>query len=116
MVDFDFYQTVYQGGAIQTEAEFRELERTAAAQLRRYKRIYTVKGRCKWSDKLAVCAMCDGLYGFQAAQAGSAISSASIGSVSTSFKAADVDVSAKAQARELLSRAGLYLEISRGVG
>lgn len=116
MVDFEFYQTVYQGGTIQTEREFRELEREAEAQLRRYKRIYTVRCRCKANEKMAVCAMCDSLYGFQMAQCGGAVSSASIGSVSTSYNTADVDVSAKAQSRELLHRAGLYLEISRGVG
>lgn len=117
MVNFDFYQTAYQGGTIQTEGEFRELEREAAAQLRSYKRIYTVRSRCRDSEKMAVCAMCDSLYGFQLAQSGGgAVSSARIGSVSTTFKAADVDVSAKAQSRELLRCAGLYLDIYRGVG
>lgn len=115
LVDFNFYQTVYQGSAIPTEEEFRELSREAEAQLRRYERIYTVTGGSK-AKSMAICAMSDSLYGFQTAQSGGVVTSSSVGSVSTSYQVAAVDVSAKAQSQELYRRACIYLEISRGCG
>ncbi len=116
MVDFCYYQTVYQGGAIPTEAEWRDLSREAEAQLRRYERIYTVEGDDN-AKSMAICAMADSLYGFQIAQSGGgAVASTSVGSVSTSYKVAEVDTSAKAQSQELYRRASLYLDIRRGCG
>lgn len=41
MVDYEFYSSVYHGGAIPDD-DWAELEARAADQLRRYKRIYTV--------------------------------------------------------------------------
>ncbi len=115
MVDLNYYQTVYQGSTIPTEEEFRELSREAEAQLRRYERIYTVEGDDN-AKSMAICAMADSLYGFQAAQSGGAVASTSVGSVSTSYKVAEVDTSPKAQSLELYRRASLYLDIRRGCG
>lgn len=115
MVDFNFYQTVYQGSTIPTEGEFRELSREAEAQLRRYERVYTVEGDDD-AKSMAICAMADSLYGFQVAQCGGTVASSSIGSVSTSYQVAEVDTSPKAQSQELYRRASLYLDIQRGCG
>ncbi len=115
MVDFTFYQTVYQGGTIPTEADFRDLSREAEAQLRRYERIYTVEGDDD-ARSMAICAMADSLYAFQVAQTSGSIASSSIGSVSTGYNVAEVDASPKAQSQELYRRASLYLDIKRGCG
>lgn len=69
-------------------------------------------------EAMAVCAMADALAYFIAAQNGmGAVASASIGSVSVSYGNAgnSVDVSPKAQERELYRCACQYLEINRGV-
>ena len=65
---------------------------------------------------MAVCAMADALYYFETAANGGAVTSSSIGSVSSSQQAPEVDVSAKAQNRELYRCASLYLDIYRGCG
>ena len=117
MVDFEFYHGTYQGTAL-TAADWVTFSRRAEEQLRRYKRIYTVTAPEEDSEGLAVCAMADALAYFSAAQNGSggAVASASIGSVSVSYGAQAVDCSPKAQERELLRCARLYLDIYRGVG
>lgn len=70
-------------------------------------------------EAMAVCAMADALAYFFAAQNGmGAVASASIGSVSVSYGNAvnSVDLSPKAQGRELYRCARQYLDIYRGVG
>ena len=118
MVDLEFYMNVYHGESIPQDS-WSEYETRAAAQLSRYKRIYTVKAPEENSEAFAVCAMADALYGFDliANGEGGAVQSASIGSVSVSYGSANanaVDVSPKAQARELYRCACLYLDIYRG--
>lgn len=120
MVEYAFYIDKYHGGSI-PEAEWPFYEGKAAAQLRQYKRIYTVtvpEGSPD-AESMAVCAMAEALYGFDLIANGEAgVQSASIGSVSTSYgnAAAAVDVSPKGQAKELYRLACLYLDIYRGVG
>ena len=118
MVQYDFYSQTYRGEAISAE-EWSLFEARAAEQLAYYKRIYTVTAPEEHSEAMAICAMADALAYFAAAQngAGGAVASASIGSVSVSYAgAAAVDISPKAQARELYRCACQYLEIYRGVG
>lgn len=119
MVDYNFYLGTYRGCSIADE-EWYYLERRAAEQLARYKRIYTVTAPEENSEQLAICAMADALAFFVAAQNGSggAVSSASIGSVSVSYAVAQnaVDLSPKGQERELFRCARQYLDIYRGVG
>lgn len=118
MVDFDFYQNTYRGSSL-TPSEWSIFGRRAEEQLDRYKRIYTVTAPESDSEGLAVCAMADALAYFCAAQNGSggAVSSASIGSVSVSYGGGQAaDCSPKAQERELMRCARLYLDIYRGVG
>ena len=114
MADYTFYTDVYLGDSIPNSSkEFMRLEKRAEAELARFKRIYTVTAPDKDAEDMALCAMADALYYFETATSGAA--SSSIGSVSSSQSAA-VDVSPKAQGRELYRCAGLYLDIYRGCG
>lgn len=116
MTEYAFYKDSYLGGSI-PEADFPRLAKRAEAQLQRYKRIYTVQAPEKNSEDMALCAMADALYYFECAQNGEGgpVSSASIGSVSVSYGGmSGVDVSPKAQAKELYRCACLYLDIYRG--
>ena len=118
MVSFDFYHDTYQGTAL-SSGEWPLFGRRAEEQLARYKRIYTVTAPDENAEAMAVCAMADALAYFCAAQngAGGSVASASIGSVSVSYGGGQtVDCSPKAQERELLRCAKLYLDIYRGVG
>ena len=120
MVDYEFYQADYHGGAI-SEAEWSEYEARAAAQLSRYKRTYTVTAPDEKAESRAVCAMAEAFYGFDliANGAGGAVQSASIGSVSVGYGSAGaqaLDMTPKGQSRELYRCACLYLDIYRGCG
>lgn len=111
MADYAFYTGTYLGGSI-PEADFSRLAKRAGEQLARYKRLYTVTAPGADSENMAICAMADAMYYFEAAQ--NAPQSASIGSVSSSR--GTVDISPKAQAAELYRCAALYLDIYRGCG
>ena len=118
MVDYEFYSSVYHGGAIPAD-DWAELEARAVDQLRRYKRIYTVTAPDKQAEGMAVCAMAEALHNVDLIVSGDAgaVQSASIGSVSTSYGSAAataVDVSEKGQAKALYRAACLYLDICRG--
>jgi hypothetical protein len=118
VVDYSFYSGIYRGSSI-PEADWQLFESRAAEQLARYKRIFTVTAPDDNAEAMAICAMADALAYFAAAQngAGGAVASASIGSVSVSYAGtAAVDISPKAQAKELYRCACQYLEIYRGVG
>ena len=116
MVDYGFYLNSYRGSSIPAES-WMEYEARAATQLSRYKRIYTVKAPDENSEAFAVCAMAEAMHSFDliASGEGGAVQSASIGSVSVSYGSGNsVDISPKAQARELYRCACLYLDIYRG--
>lgn len=118
MVEYIFYEDVYRGTSISV-MDWPLFEVRAAEQLARYKRIYTVTAPDENAEAMAICAMADALAYFTAAQNGDggAVASASIGSVSVSYAGASaVDLSPKAQAKELYRCTSQYLEIYRGVG
>lgn len=118
MVDFTFYQETYRGTSLALE-EFQIFGKRAEEQLAKYKRIYNITAPDENSEAMAACAMADALAYFCAAQngTGGSVASASIGSVSVSYGGGQaVDCSPKAQERELLRCAKLYLDIYRGVG
>ena len=121
MVKYTFYRDKYQGGPIPKE-EWSGYERRAAAQLARYKRIYTVTSPegVPDAEDLAICSMAEALYGFDliANGEGGPVQSVSVGSVSASYggvSGAAIDISPKGQAKELYRCACLYLDIYRGV-
>lgn len=116
MVDYEFYVNDYRGSSIPSD-NWEEYEARAAAQLSRYKRIYTVKAPEENSEAFAVCAIADALYSFDliANGDGGAVQSASLGSVSVSYGSGNsVDISPKGQSKELYRCACLYLDIYRG--
>lgn len=115
MVQYSFYQS-NGGGSISLE-EWSNYALRAEQKLSHYKRIYTVTAPDEKAEALAICAMADAMAYFCAAQNGGAVASTSIGSVSVDYTSGQtVDVSPKAQERELLRCAGMYLDIYRGVG
>ncbi len=113
MVEFTFYTDIYRGSAIPVE-DWAGYEARAAARLARYKRVYTVTAPNENAEAMAVCAMAEALQGFDLIANG--VRSASVGSVSVSYGSSAVDISPKAQAKELYRCACLYLDICRGVG
>ena len=120
MAGFEFYRESYRGGSIPA-AEWPGYEARAAAQLERYKRIYTITSPGPDSEAMAVCAMAEALYAFDllASGEGGPVQSVSIGSVSASYgsgAAQSLDLSPQGQARELYRCASLYLDIFRGAG
>lgn len=120
MADYFFYRNDYRGSTI-PEEEWPAYEGRAAAQMERYKRIYTIAAPGPDSETMAVCAMAEALYGFDLLLngGGGPVQSASIGSVSVSYGAAAaqaVDLTPEGQARELYRCASLYLDIYRGAG
>ena len=114
MVNYNFYRTEYCGDSIEA-ADFDRLSKRASEQLARYEKIYRVDGD-EAARSMAVCAMADALYYFEAAANGGVVTSSSIGSVSSSRKAPEIDVSAKSQNREPYRCASLYMDIYRGCG
>ena len=113
--DYAFYADWYLGSSI-PEDEFPFFADRSAAQLEKYKRMYTVTSSGEDSEKMAICAMADAMYSIVLAQNGTGtVSSASIGSVSVSYGTPHgLDLSAKGQSREIYRAACLYLDIYRG--
>lgn len=117
--DLIFYKTTYMGDSI-PDSDFPRLAKRAGEQLARYKHIYTVSAPNAAAENMAICAMAEALAYYEAAASGEGgvVSSAKIGSVSVSYAGAagTVDLSSKAQERELYRCASLYLDIYRGCG
>lgn len=115
MVEHEFYILKYHGASISSPDEWYAYESRAAAQLARYKRIYTVSSPDENAESMAICAMADAFYAFDSVANGENIQSASIGSVSASYGSTpSIDISQKGQAKELYRCACLYLDIYRG--
>ena len=115
MVEHEFYILKYHGASISSPDEWYTYESRAAAQLARYKRIYTVSATDENAESMAICAMADAFYVFDSVANGGNIQSASIGSVSASYGSTpSIDISPKGQAKELYRCACLYLDIYRG--
>lgn len=112
MVGYDFYILAFMGGSI-PPADFPRLASRAQEQLARVKRLYRVTAPDARAEDMAVCAIADALYYFETAA--NTPQSSSIGSVSSSQGTA-VDISPKAQAKELYRCAALYLDVYRGCG
>ena len=116
VADFRFYREVYLGTALE-EAEFPEAAARAEDLLAEFQRNYRVSGTPE-AQAMAVCAMAEIMAYFDAAQNGQGgLRYAKVGSVSVSGKGiySQVDISPKAQRRELYRAAGRYLDICRAV-
>ena len=115
MVEYSFYTDTYLGGSI-PETEWSAFEARAEEQLGRFKRRFTVTAPEENAESMAICAMADAISYFSAAVNGGLVAAASIGSVTTQrVSTSVVDISPKAQEKELLRCAALYLDIYRGV-
>lgn len=117
MVDYSFYITMYCGVAIPYEI-WTSAEREASAILSKYKREYTVTAPddSANAEDMAICAMAEVIYD-RAVKLSAVSSSASIGSVSTSYSALPgVEYSEKQYARNVYNAAQQYLDIYRGCG
>ena len=107
MVTFDFYQNSYLGSAIPENA-FSGVAAQATAALARLKRTFKVESQGDEAESLAVCAMAEAIYAQKDCAPG--VTAATLGSVSVRYEDA-----AKELSRELYRRAGIYLDIYRGV-
>lgn len=118
MSRYEFYTSNFHGALIPAE-ELDYYADRAQEQLEEYKRAFTVTEPKEGAEEMAVYAMAEALYSFDAAMNASAgVSSASIGSVSTSYSspAGKIDISPAGQERELYRCARRYLDIYRGCG
>lgn len=109
VVDYDFYANGYLGSLIPEKA-FAELSTRAEEHLNALRRKYRVSTPDRASEKMAICAMAEVLYGYRGKRAG--VTAATVGGVSVRYDGAYEN----RMHRELLRQAGIYLDIYRGVG
>lgn len=118
MADYKFYTDTYHGDSI-PDTDFIRLAQRATEKLTQYKRNFTVTPLTTdpndTGEDMAVCAMADALYYYEAAANGGITKSSSVGSVSSTQQVDNVDISPAAQTKELFRCASLYLDIYRGV-
>lgn len=107
MVDYDFYVNTYLGSAI-PEPAFPAAAARAAAVLEGYERRYRVESPGPDSRALALCAMAEVIHSYGNSRF---VESATVGSVSVRYG----NAGAGQLERELYQKAGIYLEIQRGV-
>lgn len=105
MIDYDFYVNTYLGTAI-PESAFRGAAARAAEALQKIRRRYQVVSSGEMSEKLALCAMAETVYGYCSRK--NSVSSATVGGVSVRYEKAD------ALSKQLLDKARIYLDIYRG--
>lgn len=108
MVDYDFYINTYLGSAID-EKNFPAAAARAAAVLEGYERHCRVQCPGPDSRRLAICAMAEVIHRYGI---GRLVDSAGIGSVSVKY----YSPGGRELERRLLQKAGIYLDILRGVG
>ena len=107
MVDYDFYCNTYLGSTVPEKA-FPAAAARAAAVLEDYERRYRVSCPGPDSRRMALCAMAEVIHGYGSSRF---LGSATVGSVSVRFDSGG----AKELSRELYRKAGIYLDIRRGV-
>lgn len=107
MPDYEFYSNTYLGTVIPEKAYPGALQR-AQDSLAQIRRSYQVAKTDEVSEKMALCAMAERIYGQSRRQAG--VSGATVGSVCVRYQ----DLSAGRLQRELVDAAGIYLDIYRG--
>lgn len=107
VIDYDFYANSYLGSAIPEKA-FSGVALRAAHALDAMCRRYQVKVPDEVSRKMALCAMAETLYSQSCRKNG--VAAATVGGVSVRY---ENDRSAE---KQLLQKAGIYLDIYRGAG
>lgn len=117
--EYSFYVDTYGGRSIEG-ADWNGYAVRAAAYLTRLEALCTVTpyGNGEDSVSLAVCAVADELHGFDKAERRASVSSASIGSVSTSYdatKGGSVDLSPQGRELAMLRAVSSYVHVFAGV-
>ena len=107
MVDYDFYINTYLGSTID-EKSFPAAAARAAAVLEGYERCCRVRCPGPDSRRLAICAMAEVIHSYGASRF---VDAASIGSVSVRYNSRG----SRQLEQELYRKAGIYLDIGRGV-
>ncbi len=107
-----FYRSKYGGEEI-PEEEFAGVMKKARHWMERCKRIYEIAPFEEEQEKMALCAVAETMYLFQQRQQGEMAEKISIGSVSCSYNLGVFPQRKAEQERELLSQAGIYLDICR---
>jgi len=110
MADFAFYTDIYLGSLIPEKA-FPGTVQRAKEMLDRFCRIYRVTVPGEDSLRMAICAMAESLYAHSKRRGG--ITAASVGEASVHYE--DSRLADRQLSRELYEKAGIYLDISRGV-
>ena len=107
MVDYDFYVNTYLGSAI-PESAFPTAAARAAAVLEGYERRYRVESPGPDSRRMALCAMAEVIHSYGSSRF---VESATVGSLSVRYGSAGTGE----LERMLYKKAGIYLDIQRGV-
>ena len=107
MVDYDFYINTYLGSAI-PEKNFPAAAARAAAVREGYERRCRVQCPGPDSRRMALCAMAEVIYSYGTSRF---VDSATVGSVSVRYNSRG----GVALEKELRQKAGIYLDILRGV-
>lgn len=107
---YSFYKSRYLGNQIPQE-QFDRILLQAKHWLERCKKVYSVRSVSPEQEKMALCAIAEGSYLFEQRQPEQMPQSIKVGSVSCSYGISIRSQSSKE--KELLTRAGMYLEISR---
>lgn len=107
MVGYDFYINTYLGSVID-EKNFPAAAARAAAVLEGYERHCRVQCPGPDSRRMAICAMAEVIFQYGI---GRLVDSAAIGSVSVKYNSRG----GRELERALLQKAGIYLDILRGV-
>ena len=109
MVSFEFYRDTYLGTAI-PENRFPQLAKRAREELQRLQRCYRIEGG-EQAQAMAVCAMAECLFACGEQKMG--IRSATMGGVSVGYEQGSNRE--KELQKKLYRKAGIYLDIYRGV-
>ena len=107
MIDYDFYANSYLGSAI-PEKGFSGVAARAADALAALRRRYRVMAADEVSEKMALCAIAELLHSLSGREVG--VTAATVGGVCVRYE------SNTAVEKQLLQRAGIYLDIYRGAG
>lgn len=108
MIDYDFYTNTYLGSVIPEKA-FPAAVKRAQEALEQFRRSYQVAQTDGVSEKMAICAMAETVYGFAGRKAG--VTATTVGDVSVRYDSRVWDLR-----QQLLEKARIYLDIYRGVG